>query len=1137
MPTVTSGSTTDLDPASRLVAPVRWGIHRNGGDGFVLPVGTVTLLLADIESSSRLWETEPDAMTRAVASYDGLVDEVVGRHAGVRPEEQGEGDSFVAAFSRASDALAAAVDLQRALLADAELPFRVRMALHAGEVQLRDEGNYIGQVVNRAARLRELAWGGQIVVSEAVAQLVADARLADVALVDLGRHRLRDLARPEQVAQVVHPELPASFPPLRSLDVTPHNLPVQLTSFVGRERELDELGQLLADARLVTLVGAGGAGKTRLALHAAARASAVFLDGVFFVDLAPVIDRTLVASAIASALGVREVPGRPLLDTVLAHLAGSRTLLVLDNCEHVVEAAAELAHAVLTACPGVTVLATSRQPLDAEGEVAFRVPPLLLPPAADPQPLEALAAYDAVRLFVERARQARADFTVTNDTAPAVAAICRRLDGIPLAIELAAARVRLLSPDELLAGLDDRLRLLSGGARTRLPRQQTLRASIDWSHDLLDDHERAVFRRLAVFAGSFTLDAAERVAGAGSVPTSTVLDVLGRLVDRSLVQVDPGDRATRYRLLETVRQYALERLCEAGDDEEAFARHRDHYLMLVETLAGDLEGARHEAACELLDADRDNLRLALRWSCDRGDADHALRLVAPLVWYWFHGSQIAEGRSSCERALALPGGGDRARAWALWALAYVAFMGDDPPGMIAAALEAVELFERCDDRRGLGRAMKILAFLQSWTAGVNAAREMWDRSISLARETDDELGLVDALGDLGGVVAVLGNAPEAAPLLTEARARAATAGIIWTERYARFWYGILLQAQGDLPGARAVQEELYDEARRAGDRVLETCASAWLAQVLVLLGDYDGAQVAAGRSADLAAALGNDMYVAHSHATLAAARSALGSFDPSLCELTAGAVAYMRLLGPLAAYVLPVEALAALANGEAARAEALLDEAVGLARGADAALAEAMACAARGRALLAVRGADAAAVDGQRALELAAGSGLRLVAVDALEVLGLAALDELDDEHGLRLLAAASTGRDRLSYPRPPRDEPSHRAAVEGARARLGHERAEAVLREGAGMTLDEATGYARRGRGERRRPKAGWASLTPTELEVVGLVREGLDNASIAQRLFVSRSTVKYHLGQIFPKLGVTSRAQLAAEAARRGV
>ncbi len=590
-----------------------------------LPTGTVTLLLADVEGSTRLWQTQPDEMTTAVARLDTALADLLAAHGGVRPVEQGEGDSFVAAFARASDAVACALNLQRAPLA----PLRLRIGVHTGQVQLRDEGNYIGPTINRTARLRDLAHGGQTVLSGSTEQLVADWLPDDAWLTDLGSHELRDLPRPERVTQLCHPDLRNEFPPLRvAKSVDNHSLPAQLTSFVGRVPQIAEIRALLTDNRIVTLTGAGGAGKTRLAIQTAADVASEYRDGVSYVDLAPVTHEAVVPVAVARALGLPDQPGRSTMESLAKFVGDRQTLMVLDNCEHLLDATASLAAELLAACPALQIVATSRESTGVPGEVTFQVPSLAL-------------ADEAIELFVDRARRVRPEFTIASDNASTVTEICKRLDGMPLAIELAAARVRALSLEEIVGGLHDRFRLLTGGARTAVRRQQTLRASVDWSHALLTETERILFRRLAVFLGGFDLDAAQAVAGDAEVERYQILDQLALLVDKSLVTAENASGRTRYRLLETVRQYAQEKLGESGEAEAVRTRHRDHYTSMAALL--DAPGSEFGQRVEQADHEMDNLRNAFGWSIETGDIAGALGLASSLQPLWLSLGRILEG--------------------------------------------------------------------------------------------------------------------------------------------------------------------------------------------------------------------------------------------------------------------------------------------------------------------------------------------------------------------------------------------------------------------------------------------------------------------------------------------------------------
>jgi len=684
-------------------------------------------LFTDIEASTRRWEGDQEAMAVELARHDKLLGETFGQWGGRVFGHTGDG--LCVAFPTAATAIRAAVAGQGRLAGERwerDEPLRVRMAVHAGAAECR-AGNYFGPTLNRTARLLATAWGGQIVCSAVAADLAADQLPDQVTLLDLGDHRLADLARPERVFQVGHPTLTGDFPPLRGAGALRHNLPAALTSFVGRGRELDEITGLLEHCRLVTLAGPGGAGKTRLALEAANLVVERFPDGVWLVELAPVPDAAAVSHALATAVGLDRgalaASGRPFLEALCDQLRHRRVLVVLDNCEHVVEAASVLAHTVLALCPDVVLLATSREVLAVPGETIVRVGPLSLPPPGSGDGA-GLKAFDAVTLFCERARESVAGFALTPANAPAVIRICRRLDGSPLALELAASRLRLLSAHQLADRLDDRFDLLADGARTVDPRHQTLQAAIDWSYELLPDTERAVLRRLSVFPADFSLEAAEAVTGAGDV-----VGLLGRLVDKSLVvaSLTEDGLAVRYRLLETVRQYAAEKLDGTGEIVDVQRRHRDFFC------AADGWDAElmYDRRLRWAEAEADNVRAALRWSLDRGDREASLRLVSQHFLYWFliGASDVIE---PIERAIALPGPAAAPLLWAHFALAFLllAVRGDEFADRFEPLMrEALAIAEREQDANGAAWARVCLA-------QAAAARGRFDECEALLSETE-----------------------------------------------------------------------------------------------------------------------------------------------------------------------------------------------------------------------------------------------------------------------------------------------------------------------------------------------------------------------------------------------------------------
>jgi len=614
------------------------------------PQAPLTFLFTDLESSTELWEQSPDAMRPALARHDALLKAAIEGHAGRIVKTTGDG--LHAVFASAADGAAAALAGQQALRAEAwpadTGPLRVRMGLHTGDSEARD-GDYFGPELNRAARITGAGHGGQILVSEATAVLLRPALASPASLADLGDHRLKGLADPMRIFQLCQPNLISAFPPLKSLAAFQHNLHPQLSSFIGREKELADVQRLLAPAsavnegarpggeRLVTLLGPGGTGKTRLMLQAAEEMVDQFRDGVWLVELAPLTDPGLIAERVAAALNVQEQPGRPMLDTLVDYARHKDMLLLLDNVEHLVRECAVLAERLLEHCPRLKLLVTGREALFIAGETTLQIPSLSLP-AADERSLEAVAGCEAVQLFLARARAVRPDFALTPDLAPAVAEIVRRLDGIPLALELAAARLRMLTVEQIAERLNDRFRLLTGGRRTALPRQQTLQALIDWSWNLLHDHERILLRRLSVFSGGWTLEAAQSVVSDERLDAQAIFDHLEQLINKSLVTAQiPAAGEARYGLLETIRQYARDKLFEAREGETLRDRHAGWMLAFAEAVGPQLFwGAGEVKAVQRLVLELDNLRAVLAWTVE-DRLDLALRLCGQLFYadsYW-----------------------------------------------------------------------------------------------------------------------------------------------------------------------------------------------------------------------------------------------------------------------------------------------------------------------------------------------------------------------------------------------------------------------------------------------------------------------------------------------------------------------
>ena len=1058
----------------------------------MLPTGTVTFLMTDIEGSTRAWERRPEALTVAVPRHYDLLAEAIGASGGVRPVEQGEGDSVVAAFSRATDAVGAALAAQRMLVAEAwtdGIALPVRMALHTGEAQLRDEGNYLGMAITRCARLRSCAHGGQVLLSDVTAALIADQMPDGVGLADLGRHRLRDLGRPERVWQLLHPDLEAEFPPLRSLDAFRHNLPLQLTPLVGRRAEVADVVALLAEERLVTLTGSGGVGKTRLALAVGAELVAEFPGGVWFVELGGTSGVGSVGRATLKSLGVPETPGVPPAEAAAAEFgSGGRSLVILDNCEHLISECDDFVVVLLGACPHVSVLATSREQLGVDGEIAWRVPSLLSPPQDRPLPVETWSQYDAFNLFVDRARRARPSFTVTEANAAAIAQTCHRLDGIPLAVELAAARCRHLSVERIMTELDDRFRLLTGGSRMVMPRQQTLAASVEWSYDLLDDGERRVLRRLGVFAGPFSLQTAEAVvATPGDVDPITVFDSLTRLVDKSLVLADDPDGASQYRLLETIRAFAVDRAREAGELAELRDAHAAWWCDRLEELG--VTGPTDDVI-EMVDANHDDLVAALWWVAGR-DPDLGLRLLWPLARAFQGTGRAGDALPAFDSLLTPAVEQQHPQRWLRAALsASIPVFGFRGPQAF------VELLARCearaldlDDDYGLA--------LARWLLGMSVATDR--ELIRVGREHGQPYAV--ALATVRLAIDAALDEPDAAPgALRDADAAASSYRSRYLREYARSAHGEQALVFGRLAEVIEVGYQIVLSATRPIQ-----AHGFWMLLTGGLL-SRDEAAVSAACDA----------------ARRDAARQVPGS-----AQLLAVATSYLALLRDEPAGDRPVPH-PSLDPWVAAR-DAVDCRALSAARtDADTLLAGGATKQAIAHAIAGLLDSDEA--HWHEALRLADQHGLLLIAIDALEGLGTAAAAADSSVEALRLLAAASRLRNETGYHwRFPSELRTYDDAVRSAQGDLGPA-AQAAWQEGLGLDLHEAVAYARRARGERSRPRHGWASLTPTEARVVKLVAEGLTNPEIAEQLLMARGTVKTHLEHVYAKTGHRNRAELAA-------
>ncbi|HYV01445.1 MAG TPA: adenylate/guanylate cyclase domain-containing protein [Actinomycetota bacterium] len=859
--------------------------------GTSLPTGTVTFLFTDIEGSTRLLGQLGDRYPGILAEHHDLLRSAVEAAGGV--EVNTEGDSFFVVFALASQAVAGAVAAQRALASHDWPPdgvVRVRMGLHTGEGAI-GPGGYVGIDVHRAARIAAAGHGGQVLVSEATRALAAPSVAEGVSFLDLGEHRLKDLPQPEHLYQLAADGLVREFQPLRTLDARRGNLPTPLTTFVGRRKVVDEIVGALHDSRLVTLTGPGGTGKTRLALRVAGEVQGTYADGVFFVPLAPITEPGLVVPTIGLALGIGEDPARSPVETLAEHLRDREILLVLDNFEQVLDAAPDVGD-ILAASPGVNVLATSREALHLHGEREYPIPPLELPDPAHLPPFEALSQYEAVVLFVERARAVRPDFSVTNENAPAVAEICARLDGLPLAIELAAARVKLLPPEAILKRLEHRLALLAGGARDLPARQQTLRGAIVWSYDLLDPQEQRFFARLSTFMGGATLEAIEAVCAPGLELDG--LDGAASLVNKSLLrQVEgPGGEA-RFVMLETIREFAGERLADSADAREVHALHSGYFLGLAEQAAPELFGPKQADLLDQLAREHNNLRAALAGAMASGDVRTGLRLGAALWRFWQMRGHLVEASDRLQALVAHreAEGHPAELAGALEGAGGVAYWMGDWDAATSAYSRCLEIRRTLDDPSALAEALYNLSFVYTVPEpprrDPERARALLDEALTLFRRVDDRRGLAK-------VYWARATQAQVDQRWAEARENAEAALVLFRELDDRFgagWaehsIGLAATALGDLAGA--------EEAFARGMEIFVTAGD--VTGIGLLVGDH--AVLEGARGDHLRAIRLRGAALAAEEVTGQALISQTGTYYPDLDKLVRGDFSedeYQRLL-------------------------------------------------------------------------------------------------------------------------------------------------------------------------------------------------------------------------------------------------
>jgi predicted ATPase/class 3 adenylate cyclase/DNA-binding CsgD family transcriptional regulator len=1044
-----------------------------------LPRGTVTLLFTDIEGSTQLLEQLGERYANVLAECRRLLRHAFHQYHGHEVDTQG--DAFFVAFARATDALFAAVAAQLALARNGwpeGMAVRMRMGLHTGEPQFTPEG-YVGLDVHHTARIMSAGHGGQVLLSQTTRDLVAHDLPEGVSLRDLGEHRLKDLQRPTHLFQVVIADLPTDFPPLKSLDNHPNNLPVQPTPLIGREQEVATVGQLLQreDVRLVTLTGPGGVGKTRLGLQVAAELADHFADGVFFVNLAPVSDPTLVVPSIAQTLGIREVTGLPLLALGIQEVAGlllkrlkehlqqKQVLLLLDNFEQVASAAVQVAD-LLAACQQLKVLVTSRAVLHVRAEHEFAVPPLTLPDPAHLPDLAALPHYAAVALFLERAQATKSDFQLTVANARAIAEICVRLDGLPLAIELAAARIKLLPPQALLTRLSPRLTVLTGVSRDVPIRQQTLRDTLAWSYQLLDASEQRLFRCLSVFSGGCTLEAAEAVCTtetddpAGQV--GSVLDGVASLINKSLLhQTEQEGEEPWLVMLETIREYGWEVLATSAEAEGTQRAHAAYYLALAEEAESRLTSAGKGRWLERLQREHENLRAALAWLLTHNGQEAALRLGVALVRFWLIRGHLSEGRTQLARALARSRGvvATPVRAKALLAAGALACTQGDIAQAEALCGESLALFRALGDRQSSALSLMWLGRAAWQRSDFATVRALLEEAVSLYRKVDDRYDIASALGVLAYGFLLQGEYDRARTLVEEAAVLGRETGDSWDIATFNWILATVMFFQGDLTQAHALLEESLALARQEGYKEALAYALFVSGQMALQQGDYATARAQLEEGLALSRELGDRQSVAQSLMGLAA-------------------VSFFQ--------------------GDYAAARALLEESLTLFQEMGNTWFIAI-CLVVFAALAAVQGA------------------WTWVA---------------------RLLGAAEALCQAIHGVLPPFVRAIQEFTSAAARAQLGEDVFTEAWVEGHTMTPEQAlaaqgpvTTPATAPAGPSSVPHAPKAptspdGLTAREVEVLRLVAQGLTNGQVAQRLVISPRTVDTHLTSIYSKIGVSSRA-----------
>ncbi|HLK57591.1 MAG TPA: tetratricopeptide repeat protein [Chthonomonadaceae bacterium] len=1032
-----------------------------------LPSGTVTFLFTDIAGSTKLWQEYPDSMPSVLARHDELLRTAIEQNHGFVVKTIG--DAFMAAFSTAHEGVNAALTAQRSLCAEPwpqQTPIRVRMGLHTGVTEERNN-DYFGHEVNRAARIQAVVHPQQIVLSQVVHKLIQERLPEAATLLDLGLHHLKDLREPENLWQLCHPELPASFPPLNSLTHWPNNLPIQLSGFIGREKEMAEVKELLARCSCLTLTGSGGCGKTRLALQVAADVLPDFPHGVWLVELAALPKASLVVSSVLQALNLKEEPGKPLRETLIEYLKMRQVLLVLDNCEHLVDACADLVEDLLAHCPGLRLLATSREELKVAGERLYRVPSLALPDLRTPS-VEKIGQSEAGRLFAERSQEKSPSFVLTGQNAASIARICHRLDGIPLALELAAARVGTMPVEQIASRLDDRFRLLTGGSRTKLARHQTLRSLIDWSYDLLSPSEQRLLARLSVFSGGWTLEAAEQVCSGEGIEEWEVLDLLTGLVSRSLVVYEERvEGIGRYRLLETVRQYAREKLRELGEEAALQQRHGEWCLALVEEADPNLRGPEQGAWLERLESEHDNLREALSWSLVVGRSlprPMALLLCGMLQRFWWTRGYLAEGLSWCRSALEAEGGQERTadRAKTLNGAGVLALNQGDYASARTYLESSLQILREIGDRQGIATSLFNLGNVAGKQGDYASARSYHEQSLEIFRELGYKVGIAASLINLGNVAYFQGDYASAHTYYEQSLEIRREIGDRQGIATSLINLGNVVGNQGDYASARSYFEQSLEIKRELGDRQGIATSLISLGNVAYFQGDNASARTYYEQSLEIQREIGNRAGIATSLGNLGNVSKDQGDYA-SARSLYEEALSLSRELGHRAWEANNLDNLGQMAyeQGDYTLARSLHEQSLGIRRelGDKRGIANSL----NNLGQMACDQGDYASAQAlyEESLGIRRELGDRWGIALSLDAFASLALKEKGGERAVRLWGVASTLREEIGSPLPPNDLEKQERELAAARETLGEDAFSTAWEEGRAMTIEQAITYA----------------------------------------------------------------------------